>query len=764
MSNNSQPRSAPLRELGVIACIGAAVWPLHQLVSGSASYAPLILVAGLIGLVGVATRVLRLSLPAATGSTFLAGIVAIAVTVVMRGGSLSPTGLSKLTDQATRTMENAAVPLPANIGVIATIALGAAALAIVIDYIAGQSRMPVLAVLPMAVPFVVISTALGHALAPRYFVVAALAWTLLALTTFAPVVALASKASGTARQVDTQDLSRNWAGAAAVTASAVVATLVALSVSSALPHRQTPAFSQNATQAVDTSVNFNESLDLSKDLQSTQEAPVLIYTTNATTPQPLRVTTSTTYKDGVWQPTTRSERTMPAQNDTALTTPGLDPKRVQTTQEEFSVTVNGMDAPLVASPGPLLAVHFGPQNAPVPFKLTINGNVPLLSKKADVYATQYRQFTADSKPTSNEAVTAATPTVTKEDLDLNQIPAQAQQRIKDLTSRATKGKTSRFEQAAAIQRMFRTDPSYTYSLKLAPRKTVNGQELDPLSNFLETKQGYCVQYASAMIMMARSLGIPARMAVGFLPGTEQAGRHFVHANDAHAWPELYFPGMGWTRFDPTPSSRSGSAPPYAPDVADDSASPEPTPSTSSSTSTSTSTPPTPSAPSTPAAQKDAPEDGSNVLATIVKVLSGLALVAALLSILPLAGRRERERLRRSAQTRAETAEGEWHDIAWRMRDLGLPLAAGLSPRATYERFAQDHPDLKSVLPPLRDATETLEEARYAPVTSRAPLASPQPVVNAAQDEVGTLRKVQALLFPASGVAFFRRLFGQNPQP
>src|SRR5699024_3400468 len=82
--------------------------------------------------------------------------------------------------------------------------------------------------------------------------------------------------------------------------------------------------------------------------------------------------------------------------------------------------------------------------------------------------------------------------------------------------------------------------------------------------FLETKQGYCTQFATAMVMLARAQDIPARLALGFLPGSQGLdGTRTVVAADAHAWPELFISGLGWTRFEPTPGSRSGSAPFYS---------------------------------------------------------------------------------------------------------------------------------------------------------------------------------------------------------
>ena len=107
-------------------------------------------------------------------------------------------------------------------------------------------------------------------------------------------------------------------------------------------------------------------------------------------------------------------------------------------------------------------------------------------------------------------------------------------------------------------------PTFTYSLELADQAADGNLSDEPLARFLETKRGYCVQFASAMVMLSRAAGIPARMAVGFLPGSIDGDDRVVRVSDAHAWPELYFPRLGWVRFEPTPGTRSGVAPEYSP--------------------------------------------------------------------------------------------------------------------------------------------------------------------------------------------------------
>jgi len=80
--------------------------------------------------------------------------------------------------------------------------------------------------------------------------------------------------------------------------------------------------------------------------------------------------------------------------------------------------------------------------------------------------------------------------------------------------------------------------------------------MDAVEYFLfEQKRGYCEQFSSSLAVMARSQGIPARVVTGYAPGEYNpfTGYYDVRASDAHAWVEVYFPGYGWSTFDPTPS-------------------------------------------------------------------------------------------------------------------------------------------------------------------------------------------------------------------
>ena len=112
------------------------------------------------------------------------------------------------------------------------------------------------------------------------------------------------------------------------------------------------------------------------------------------------------------------------------------------------------------------------------------------------------------------------------------------------------GAKTAFQDAVALQNWLSAGGGFRYTLNAPTVISESG-----LANFLEhTKRGYCQQFSFAMAALARLLGIPARVAIGFTSGTPVAGNEWVvTSHDAHAWPELYFQGFGWLRFEPTPA-------------------------------------------------------------------------------------------------------------------------------------------------------------------------------------------------------------------
>jgi transglutaminase-like putative cysteine protease len=124
-------------------------------------------------------------------------------------------------------------------------------------------------------------------------------------------------------------------------------------------------------------------------------------------------------------------------------------------------------------------------------------------------------------------------------------------RVKKLSDQITAGATNPYDKAASLVRYLHTHYGYTLNVNTPP-------DADPLPYFLfQRRAGHCEYFASAMTVMLREEGVPARFVTGFLSGqfNDVGGDYIVRASDAHAWVEAYFPDYGWITFDPTPPAQ-----------------------------------------------------------------------------------------------------------------------------------------------------------------------------------------------------------------
>src|SRR4029079_12972995 len=120
--------------------------------------------------------------------------------------------------------------------------------------------------------------------------------------------------------------------------------------------------------------------------------------------------------------------------------------------------------------------------------------------------------------------------------------------IEDIAERWTADATSDYRKVLAIQQHFHNG-DFIYSTDVD-----TAVDADSLVDFLtRTRTGFCVHYSSAMAVMVRALGLPARIGVGFRAGTRQRdGTYLVRTTDAHVWVEVMFAGYGWLQFEPEP--------------------------------------------------------------------------------------------------------------------------------------------------------------------------------------------------------------------
>jgi transglutaminase-like putative cysteine protease len=123
-------------------------------------------------------------------------------------------------------------------------------------------------------------------------------------------------------------------------------------------------------------------------------------------------------------------------------------------------------------------------------------------------------------------------------------------RVKKLALQLTSGAHTMYDKAVALENYFRRSFTYSTNAHLSP-----GVEGTAWLLFQSNHRAFCNYFASAMAVMARELGMPARLVIGYTPGTFDAKTQdwVVHGSDAHAWTQIYFAGYGWINFEPSPS-------------------------------------------------------------------------------------------------------------------------------------------------------------------------------------------------------------------
>jgi transglutaminase-like putative cysteine protease len=161
------------------------------------------------------------------------------------------------------------------------------------------------------------------------------------------------------------------------------------------------------------------------------------------------------------------------------------------------------------------------------------------------------------RATGNASETATPAGIRERYTQLPQVPRRVRRLARDLTA----GERTTYDKVRAIEEWMGANTRYSLDIPALPP----GQ--DAVERFLfEDRVGFCEQIGSSLVVMLRSQGIPARLVVGYTPGERNpfTGLYEVRARDAHAWAEVYFPGIGWQGFDPTAQvPLSGESPPDA---------------------------------------------------------------------------------------------------------------------------------------------------------------------------------------------------------
>ncbi len=232
------------------------------------------------------------------------------------------------------------------------------------------------------------------------------------------------------------------------------------------------------------------------------------------------------------------------------------PNDVNTVVAQQTFTITELDTiwlPAAFEPRSINAGNTSVRYEPDSSTLIVGTSVP--NANGRTYSVQSALPVFDPKQLA--AATSPVPS-SIEDVD-TKLPASVDPRVHDEAVRVTAGKTTPYDKALALQNYFRDN--FTYDLNVPP-----GQSDDAIDDFLfNTRRGYCEQFAGTFAVMARSIGMPTRVAVGFTPGDEdpsKPGTYHVKGEHAHAWPEVYLAGQGWVLFEPTPSRGAPGAQQY----------------------------------------------------------------------------------------------------------------------------------------------------------------------------------------------------------
>jgi transglutaminase-like putative cysteine protease len=466
---------------------------------------------------------------------------------VAHGGVVpGPAAFSRLGDVARSgftDIHRLAPPVPATRGLVLLATVGVAAIALVVHLLAVTLRRAALAGLPLLALFTTGAAVGRHGAGVLPFMIAAggFLWLLYAdsrdrVSRWGTAVG-AGAAARSAATWTTDPASApapatlgRRIGAAAVGLGVVVPVLVP-GLHGGIDRHGHGTGSPTAGNVV----TINPIVSVADDLTSATNQPVLRYRSTVATPGYLRLTALDTF-DGV--------------SFSAATLTAPESSRVSRTM------------PPITGPGRSVVTRYAAANGftvhwlPVPQTVTgvtVAGDWRYDANTSTVFSATATTRGLDWSTTSSSGLPSAAslqadgPPDSTGASDLS-VPPPTSSRVRALARSVTGHKSSAFDKALAIQ-AFLTGPSFHYATHVSLPK---GTAALP-AFLLHTRTGFCQQFATAMAVMARLVGIPSRVAVGFTRGQRQPdGSWLVTTHDAHAWPELYFPNAGWVPFEPTP--------------------------------------------------------------------------------------------------------------------------------------------------------------------------------------------------------------------
>lgn len=656
-----------------------------------------------------------------------------------------PTAISELQELARTAITDAETvlsPVPTDTGYVFLAVGGIGLVALVVDIIGVTLRLPALAGAPLLLVYAL----------PAAVVPGGVTWWMLPIAVSGWLLLMA---------VDSRDDARGWgpliprpapqgtrpgprshpraartsafSGLLALQA-ALVAVLAAILLPTIIPGLSEPVFVSSSGSRLGIGdpgpVSIDPFVTLRRDLVENPDREVLRYTTTSEAPDYLRLVALDEFDGVTWRSSEAAVRTPLADGLEPPDAPGV------ASLPEFTTDIAISDLDNAQLPIPYAATSVTGLDGPLddrwswdPQTRTVGG------VGVSAVGTTYKTTAYQLDPTRAE-LREATKRAPDRLLPWIQLPDNITPDLARIAEEVTADADTPYAKARALVDHFTRDGGYSYSTQV-----ITPPGADPLQSFLDERIGYCQQFAGTMALMARSVGIPSRVVVGFTSGqADDNGDYVVLARNAHAWPELWMSGIGWVRFEPTP--RLGAAvtqPDYG--------------RSRTATPDASTTPNTPDR--APTDRVDSAPTGTNgpsiPLIPILAVLLAVGLLLALPHVAVVVRRRRRTG-RSQDVSRIEDTWREWGD---EVRDLGWRWSAADTPRQASNALAVQVPLDDDVRAALRRLVWWVEQVRYA-VPDRVVAPSPSELRadlallrGAAWSAAGRRARLRSLLLPAS---------------
>ncbi len=758
------PTSTPLR-LVVAAALATLLGglTLRPLIEGSSWFTVVLLVVATVAASGTLARsVVRWSV--AVVSAQLAAVVLLLTVLYVHGsavlgvlpGPAALRALRSLLHQGFEITRGDGPPVPATRGLVLLTACGIAVVAIAVDLIAVTLRRPAVAGLPLLAIYCIPAASLPSGLAWYWFGMSAAGYLLLVGADASDRIrAWGRTVGGSDRSGPWSSRPGMWGGGTQIGSLTLVLALIVPTLIPGLNRQLLPELTQSGDGDGNgdggTITTVNPILNLRQALTSRDNRILITYQTTMGQPAPLRIVADDDFDGNTWKP---SPTRIPSTKDVAAgglpQPPGLG-SNVTVRPQTTHIGILDYDQSYLPLPYPATQVAFSGQAGSWRYD---DATLNVIGVHTSTRNLDYTVRHLEVRPTAAQLRSAGDPPpAVSTYLRVPRLP----QEVRD-TAAAVAGTGSYYDQALRLQQWLRNAGGFAYSE--VPSGHGNDSSTSAVADFLRDKRGYCVQFASAMAVMARLRGIPARVAVGFLPGrlSPDGKTWSITLRDAHAWPELYFAGAGWVRFEPTPSTRSGPAPTWAVPSGSD---------TSPQVSTTTSV-------TAPSNQPHPDQSGGTTRTdrskgTFARALDQVAgaaqqavlvlLVALLVALTPAVAAASRRALRRRrARDPVQQAEAAWDELQERLGDLRLVWAPTRTPRSIARSLVHSHGLGAEAAEAMQRLVHDLEAARYmAPDQggARTGRELSTDVTAVVREVAGTLPRAvrrRARWLPSSGVA------------